>query len=338
MKAAVIYAPGDVRVVEIEKPTPKEGEVLIRVKSCGVCGTEHTLFTGGYYANYPVVLGHEYAGEIVEIGNGVKNFTIGDHVTVDPNIVCHKCDYCHMGSVHLCENLRTLGIHINGGDAEYSVVPETNVFKIPSNLTFEQGSFCEPLACVIRGFEVGQVKLGDTVLVLGGGSIGNLIMQCALYSGAAHVIVSEPLAYRRQIALENGATDVIDPTTQDVAVEIKKFNRIGADIVFECVGKPSVQSSAVSLVRKGGTVVLFGVSPRGKTIEISPFDINENEIKITGSFNNPNTQAQALRLLASQVIRVDNLITNRLALEDYPEALKMFGQPNTIKTMVIMEN
>jgi L-iditol 2-dehydrogenase len=337
VKAAVIYKPGDIQVVEVPRPTPKAGEVVIQVKACGVCGTEHTLFTGGYYANYPVVLGHEFSGEVVEVGPGVQSLTVGDRVTVDPNVVCHRCDYCRMGSSHLCENLQTLGIHINGGDAEYTVAPETNVYKIPDHLSYEEAAFCEPLACVVRGFEVGPVQLGDTVLVLGAGSIGNLVAQCALHAGASNLIVSEPIVYRRKVALANGATQVVDPTVQDVKEEVRKHRKIGADIVFECSGSPAVQAAAVTLVRKGGTVVLFGVSPKEAMIEINPFDINENEVKITGSFNNPHTQAQALELLATKKVCVSNLITNRVSLEMYPQVFDIFGKPDTLKTMVVME-
>ncbi len=337
MKAAVIYSPGDVRVIDIDIPKPNTGEVLIKVKACGVCGTEYTLFKGGYYANYPVVLGHEYAGEIAEVGPEVHNLKPGDRVMVDPNIVCHRCDFCRMGSEHLCENLLTIGIHINGGNAEYSLVPETNVYKLAENMTLEQGAFCEPLACVIRGFEVGPVQLGDTVLVLGAGSIGNMVMQCAARAGAANIIVSEPIELRRKIAFENGATHIINPTQQDLSEEVKKIKRIGADVVFECAGKPSVQTAAIALVRKGGTVVLFGVSPKGEKIEICPFDVNENEIRITGSFNNPNTQAQAHQMLASNMIRVDNLVSHRIPLNKYPEVFNIFGRADSLKTMVIMD-
>jgi L-iditol 2-dehydrogenase len=337
MKAAVIYAPGDLRVIDAKMPTPNSGEVLIKVKACGVCGTEHTLYTGGYYANYPVTLGHEYAGEVAAVGDGVQGLMIGDRVMVDPNIVCHKCDYCRMGSEHLCEKLVTLGIHTNGGDAEYSTVPVTNVYKIPATMTFEEAAFCEPLACVVRGMEVGQVQLGDTVLVLGAGSIGNLIMQCAAHAGAANIVVSEPVKYRREVALENGATQVIDPAQQDVLAELRKVRRIGADVVFECTGNLKVQASTLYYARKGGTVVLFGVSPKEGKIEINPFEINENEIKITGSFNNPYTQAQALQLLTSHMVRVDNLITHRVPLENYSEVFTVFDSPSRLKTMVVME-
>ena len=275
MNAAVIYSPGDVRVVDLDMPVPGPNEVLIKIAACGVCGTEHTLYIGGYYANYPVVLGHEFAGVVVEVGDKVNKFRPGDRVAVDPNQVCHKCDFCRMGSEHLCEDLRTLGITNNGGDAEYTVAAEENVYLLPDSMTLEEGAFVEPLACALRAFEVANIQLGDTVLVMGAGSMGNLITQCVALSGAAHVIVSEPIRLRRELALANGATHVIDPTTQDVDSEVRRFQRIGADVVIEVVGGLNAQASAVGYARRGGQVVFYGVSPKGGKIEISPFGINE---------------------------------------------------------------
>lgn len=336
MKAAVIYSPGDVRITDLEIPSPEPREVLIKVAACGVCGTEHTLYTGGYYANYPVVLGHEFAGEVVEVGENAKKFVPGDRVAVDPNRVCHQCDYCRMGSEHLCENLITLGITHNGGDAEYTLANEENVYLLPDSMTLEEGAFVEPLACALRAFEVANVQLGDTVLILGAGSMGNLITQCVALSGAAHVLVSEPIQLRRDLAMMNGATHVIDPTTQDVNAEVRKFQRIGADVVIEVVGGLKVQASAIDYVRRGGQVVLYGVSPKGGRIEVCPFDINENEIKVTGSFNNPYTTAQAVRLIGARKVRVDNLISHRIPLESYNDVWKHWGGADTIKLLVKM--
>jgi len=338
MKAAVIYNPGDVKVVELDVPSPGPGEVLIKVAACGVCGTEHTLYTGGYYANYPVVLGHEFAGVVVEVGEQVKKIKPGDRVAVDPNQVCHKCDFCRMGSEHLCEDLKTLGITHNGGDSEYTVAAEENVYILPDNMSLEQGAFVEPLACALRAFEVANIQLGDTVLVMGAGSMGNLITQCVALSGAANVIVSEPIKLRREIALANGATHVIDPTTQDVDAEVRRFQRIGADVVIEVVGGLKAQSNAIGYVRRGGQVVFYGVSPKGGKIEVSPFDINENEIKVTGSFNNPYTTAQAVRLIGARKIRVDNLISHRIPLDRYNDVWTYWGGPDTVKLLVTMEN
>jgi len=334
MKAVVMYNPGDTKIVEVENPKPKNGEVLIKVRKCGVCGTDYILYKGKYYANFPIIFGHEYSGEIVEIGEGVDQLKIGDRVTVDPNIVCHNCYFCKIGQEHLCENLITLGIHKNGGFAEYSVVPATNVYKIPNNLSFQDAALAEPLACSIRGIELANINPGDTVLILGVGCMGNLVTQLAISAGAADVIISDPIQKRRDIALEYGATHSINPTKQDVLDEVKKIKYCGADVVFECSGNSAVAESALHLARRGGYVIWFGVSPKGETIPISPFDVNENELTIRGSFNNPYSQIKALELLESGKIKTNKLVNPILPLDEFNKVWEIFGAPDTMRIMI----
>ncbi|MHB1334832.1 MAG: zinc-dependent alcohol dehydrogenase family protein [Candidatus Humimicrobiaceae bacterium] len=336
MKAAVMYKPGDVKVVDVDIPKPAKGEVLIKVKKCGVCGTDYILYKGHYYANFPIIFGHEFSGEVVGLGEDVSKFSLGDRVTVDPNIVCHNCYFCKIGEAHLCENLITLGINKNGGFAEYAVVPEENLYILPKNLTFGQGALVEPLACSIRGIEVANIKQGDTVLILGAGGMGNLIMQLALNAGASEILVSETIKERREIALEYGATKTINPNEQDVEKEIKKMKYCGADVVFECTGIGKVAESALHLARRGGHIVLFGVCPKGETIPVTPFDINENELFISGSFNNPNTQIKAIEMLASGKIKTDKLINPIFKLNDFDKVWSSFGAENTMRIMIDM--
>jgi 2-desacetyl-2-hydroxyethyl bacteriochlorophyllide A dehydrogenase len=337
MRAAVLHGSGDIRLVDVDRPKPRAGEVLVRVRACGVCGTDHSLFNGAYPANYPVIIGHEFAGEVAELGEEVSGLAIGDRVAVDPNRVCLRCDYCRIGEVHLCESVRSMGVHIDGANAEYALVSAINAYKMPDNVTFEQGAFCEPLACALRGIQVASLRPGDTVLVLGAGGMGNLILQCAIHAGATTVIVSEPIRLRRERALANGATFVVDPCTEDVEAAVRSIKRIGVDVVFECAGNLALQANSLKMVRKGGTVVLFGVSPQDGLISISPFEVNERELRITGSYNNPFATARALQLLAGKAVRVDNLITHRLPLERYLDVFRIFGRSDTVKLMVLMD-
>jgi 2-desacetyl-2-hydroxyethyl bacteriochlorophyllide A dehydrogenase len=336
MTAAVLHGPGDVRLERLDRPEAGPGEVLIRIQACGVCGTDAALYRGEYPARVPVVIGHEFSGEVAGAGEGVAAFHPGDRVTVDPNVVCHACEYCRGGREHLCEKVSSMGVHRDGADAEYCVMPAGNVYALPESVSFEAAAFCEPLACAVHGLDLAGVRLGDTVLVLGSGGMGNLIAQCARDAGAARVVVSEPIGVRRERALENGATDVLDPGTQDVQREIRRLTRIGADVVIEAAGNPAAQASCPSLVRKGGTVVWFGVAPQDRKVEVSPFWINENELRILGSYNNQFATARAVRLLAEGRVRVDNLVSHRLPLRDYPEVFRLFGGKDTLKLMVTM--
>jgi len=337
MKAAVIYAPHDIRVEDKEIPSPAADEVLIKIIACGVCGTDNALNKGEYPANYPVIIGHEFSGVIEEIGAQVKSLKVGDRVTVDPNRVCHKCFFCRSGYEHLCDNLRSMGVHIDGANAEYCVILESNVYKIGNTLSFKEAAFGEPLACAIHGTDLAHVKTGDTVLIIGAGGMGNLITQCVKNSGAANIIVSEPITGRRDKALENGATHVIDPMKSDVLSEIKKIKSVGADVVFEVAGNSSAQAASLSFARKGGTIVFFGCSPQDKLIQVNPFNINENEQKILGSFNNQFATGRAVDMLVNGKVRVDNLISHTFQLKDYLDVFKVFGSPDSMKLMVMME-
>jgi len=337
MKAAVLYAAGDLRLEERKRPQPGRGEVLIRVRACGVCGTDAALYRGEYPANTPVIIGHEFAGEVAEAGEGAGGFEPGDRVTVDPNVVCHACAYCRCGNEHLCERLSSMGVQKDGADAEYCVIPATNVYRIPETLSYEEAAFCEPLACAIHGVDLAGVRLGDTVLILGAGGMGNLIAQCAAAAGAATIVVSEPIALRREMALANGATHGIDPARREVERQIKDIRPLGADVVFEAAGNPGAQALCPSLVRRGGKIVWFGVGPKGKRIEVDPFLINENELSILGSFDNPFATSRAIGMLAGGRVRVGNLISHRFALEDYPRVFKIFGGADTLKLMTVMD-
>jgi 2-desacetyl-2-hydroxyethyl bacteriochlorophyllide A dehydrogenase len=336
--AAVLYGPRDVRLEERDVPRPGPGELLIRIRACGVCGTDAALYRGEYPAEVPVIIGHEFSGVVEELGPEAQGFRVGERVTVDPNVVCHACDYCRGGLEHLCERVRSMGVHRNGADAEYCVMPAGNVYGVPETVGDEAAAFCEPLACAVHGLDLAGVKLGDTVLILGAGGMGNLIAQCARDSGAARIVVSEPIALRRDRALENGATHVIDPGRQDVATEIRRLTRIGADVVFEAAGSPSLQASTPALVRKGGTIVWFGVSPQNALVEVSPFLVNENELRVLGSYNNQFATGRAVSLLAEGRVRVENLISHRLPLRDYLRVFRLFGGRDTLKLMVAVED
>ena len=332
MKAAVLYGKGDVRVEEREVPRPAEGEALVRIRACGVCGTDAALFRGEYPAAVPVVIGHEFAGEVVE--SRTPALRPGDRVTADPNVICHECEYCHTGLEHLCERASSMGVHRDGADAEYCALPASNLYRFPDSLSFEEAAFAEPLACAAHGVDLAGVRLGDTVLVVGAGAMGNLIAQCARISGAARVVVSEPIALRREKALENGATDAIDPGATDLGAELRKIRRLGADVVFEVAGSPAAQAACVGLARKGGTVVWFGVAPPARRVEVSSFYVNENEVRITGSYNNQFATERAVRLLAERKVKVANLVSHRFRLSEYPAVFGAFGGKDTLKLMV----
>ncbi|MDK2902388.1 MAG: (R,R)-butanediol dehydrogenase / meso-butanediol dehydrogenase / diacetyl reductase [Clostridiales bacterium] len=339
MKAAVFYGTGDIRVEEVEKPRLKEGHILVEVKACGICGTDMHIYSGGMGPSAvkpPTILGHEFAGRVVEKGDGVSDIDVGDNVAVDPNIYCGHCHYCRIGKVHLCENLKNIGVILNGGFAEYCLVPQNQAYKLPPDMPYEVGAMVEPLACCLHGTDLAQIKPGDSVVILGGGAIGLLHAQLARLAGASSVIISEPSQGRRQLAQKLGFDMLIDPTDCDVKAAAKAMIPYGADVVIEAAGLARTAKQAFDLVKNGGTVLQFGVVDETAEIQLKPFEIYQKEIKWIGSFINPYTHARALELLAKGLIKVSPLITHRYSLDDMEEGLKPDKRGDRVKAMVII--
>ncbi len=335
MKAAMFYNPGEMGVIEIEKPGLSADEILLKVHAAGFCGTDYSIYHGTFFAKFPLILGHEYAGEVVEIGEGVEGFEIGDKVVADPNIFCGKCFYCRKGEVHLCKSMKSLGVTINGGFAEYSVVPVSNAYKLGNNISYEEGALIEPLACCTRGIEQANIRLGDKVVILGAGAIGNMMIQLAKSYGASKIIVSEVINNRGELALKLGADYVFDPLTVDVEKEIKKIFPEGADIVIECTGNAAVQERSIYMVRRGGTVVIFASSPEDQIISVSPFYLYHNAIKMIGTVNNPFTHEKAINLVSSKKIILENLISHKIPLEKIGDVFGIFGTKEAMKILIV---
>ena len=335
LKAAMFYGPGKMNLIEIERPKVGEGEVLLKVHAAGFCGTDYMIYHGKFFAKFPLILGHEYAGEVIEIGEGVKDFKVGDKVVVDPNVFCGKCFYCRKGEVHLCKNMISLGVTTNGGFAEYSLVPVTNAYKLGENVSYEEGALIEPLACCIRGIEKANIHLGDTVVIVGAGGIGNMMTQLAKLYGVGKVIVSEVIDKRRKLAQESGADYVFDPLSDDVEGGIRRITSEGADVVLECSGNENAQERSVYMVRRGGTVVLFASSPEERSIPIAPFYIYHNAVAIIGTVNNPFTHAKAINLVSSKRVNLKHLISHKIALEKIKNVFEIFGTEEAMKILII---
>lgn len=333
MKAIVFTELNKMEFQTVPVPKPKDGEVLIKVKASGICGTDPKILSGEYVGNFPLIPGHEYAGEVAELGPNIKKLKIGDRVAVDPNVQCGYCEFCQSGQVHLCENLFPLGVLKPGGFAEYSVCPETHAFKLTDNISTEAGAMVEPLACSIRGIQMAKIKYGDNVVILGAGLMGNLLIQLCRVAGASKIIVSEPVASRRELALSMGADIASDPAKVDIYKVIKDETRVGANAVFEVAGRIDTAQSTIKMARRGGVVVLFGTCPPDKNIEINPFLLQENELTVCSSYNNPCTHSPAIKLLDGGRIKVEKLISHKFELEDYREAFKIFGTEGTLKIM-----
>jgi 2-desacetyl-2-hydroxyethyl bacteriochlorophyllide A dehydrogenase len=335
MKAVVFEAKNNFSITDFPDPELKDDEVLVKVAACGLCGTDLHILNGKYPSTFPLIPGHEFAGTIVRVGSAVKEFTSGDRVCIDPNIFCRRCLFCRQGKVHLCEHLFPIGVRRHGGFAEFCAVPQSQLFSLPKQVDFNEGALIEPLSCALHGIELAQVRSGQTVLVLGGGAMGGLLIQLARLAGAARVIVSEPIPERRKLLLEMGADAAIDPISENPVHVLTKITPGGADVVFEAAGLARTARQAFSLTRRGGTIIFFGVVPPHEKIEISPYEIYSNEWTIRGSFINPHTLQSAVDLLTARRLNVKPFISHQFTLDEFQKALDTFGRPDSYKIQLI---
>lgn len=337
MKASRFLGNKTFAVTDLPTPHAGPGELVLRNQVCGVCGTDVHIYhgePGSADVNPPVVLGHEYSGEVVEVGEGVTGFAVGNHITVDPNIYCGHCAYCQNGKKQLCPSMEAIGVTRDGGFAQYSRIPASQAFKLEPTVPWEAAAMAEPLACCLHGIDLAGIQVGDKVCVVGGGAIGLLMVQLAKLSGASQIVLSEPNEKRRQVGLQLGANAAIDPTRPDAQEAFAQVLDGGANVVIECVGNVPAVKSAFQFAGKGATVLLFSVPKVDATFDLPLFDVYKKELTIKGSFVNPDTHARAVALINSGKVDFDPIITHRFTLDQLPEAIAMQMSDASIKVVV----
>ena len=303
MKAVVLSAVNDLAVADVERPKPGSKECLVKVLACGICGTDRHIYHGEYPSSKPVILGHEFGGVIEEVGPDSK-FKVGQVVSVDPNIVCGKCEDCKAERTAFCPDLTALGVNINGGLAQYVLTPDSQIYPVRNDLNPLHLAFIEPLACSIRGMDLAKLTGGEKVAILGGGVIGLLVVQLAKLACASEIVLVTRQKFRRDVALKIGATRVVDPQSEDVNTVITKM-----DVTFECAGSVETFKQSQNITRRGGSVIVLGLTASDANLEVNPFNIVVNELRIQGSFLNPLTQARAAELVESGKLNLDILIS-----------------------------
>ena len=337
MRAARLEAVGQMRVVDIEPPAPARGEVLVRVEACGICGTDRHIYRGEYAAVLPLIPGHEFAGTAAEVGEGSR-ITRGTRIAVDPNIACGICADCRRGEPCLCPTRVALGVDLDGGLAEFAIVPVGQAYPLPEGMPATWGALCEPLACCLRALDRAEIRPGMRVVVLGGGVIGQMLVRLAALAGAAIVVMVTRQAARRALAERSGATASYDPGVGDVVTAVAGPGGScpgGADVVFECAGVVETFEQAIALARRGGTVLIVGVAPADAEARVRPFDLFAKELRLLGSYLNPVTHGRAVELAASGKLDLGSLITGQASLEETPTLLAAPPAPGTVKTLII---
>ncbi|MFT8469605.1 MAG: zinc-dependent alcohol dehydrogenase family protein [Oenococcus sp.] len=317
MDALVLTAVKHMEVQETKKPAPKANEVLIESKYAGICGTDHALYNGlpgSAAAVPPIVLGHENSGIVAEVGADVVDFKVGDRVTVDPNIYCGKCFYCRTGRPELCDNLSAIGVTRNGGLEQYFTAPETQVYKVPDNVSLKAAATTEPISCAVHGVKLLKLTPYQKALVIGDGFMGQLFVQLLRAYGVHQVdfagIIDEKLALNKE---KFGVTNTFNTTRDQIPSDY--------DVVIEAVGLPQTQEQAVNATVKGAQVLMFGVGKPNQEFKMNTYEVYQKQLTIQGSFINPNAFEDSLALLSSGKLDVLPLISNEPSLKDVPDYL-----------------
>lgn len=328
MKAALIEAPGVVTVTSVPDPTPGPREVVVKVASCGLCGTDLHIMEGEFAPTLPVVPGHEFAGEVAAVGKDVTELKAGDRVAVDPSLYCYECRPCREGHNNLCDRWAAIGVTTAGGAAEYAVAPVANCVKLPSHIGLQDAALIEPLSCAVRGYDVLSTKMASKVLIYGSGTMGLMMLELAKRTGAASVEMVDLNPERLTTAERLGCT-----ATASAAEELGRD--AGWDVVIDATGNGKAIQDGLGRVAKGGTFLQFGVADYATTATIEPYKIYNQEITITGSMAVLHSYERAAELFAAGVIDPEVFISDRIPLADYPDAIERFKAGKGRKIVVV---
>jgi L-iditol 2-dehydrogenase len=338
MRVAMYYNNNDIRVEDVPTPEIGPSELLVRIEASGICGSD--VMEWYRIKKAPLVLGHEIAGEVAEVGQGIDRYKKGDRVVASHHVPCNSCRFCLRGHHTVCDTLRST--HFDpGGFAEYVRLPAINVdrgvYLIPDGVSFEEASFAEPLACVLRAQRIAGIGPGDTVMVMGSGIAGLLHIQLACAMGAGRVLATDVSETRMAAAKKFGADIVID-AAEDVLSELRRANDGQlADKVMVCTGARSANLQALELVERGGTVLFFAPTDPGVTIPVSINDLFfRNDITLTTSYaGSPADHVTALELIRAHRVRVKEMITHRLSLEETSKGFQLVAEAqDSIKVII----
>ncbi|MDT0380134.1 zinc-dependent alcohol dehydrogenase family protein [Streptomyces sp. DSM 42041] len=328
MKAALVEAPGKVSLTTVPDPAPGPRQVVVDVAACGLCGTDLHILQGEFAPTLPVVPGHEFAGEVVGVGNEVTELAVGDRVAVDPSLYCYECRYCRAGHNNLCDRWAAIGVTTAGGAAEYAVAPVANCVKLPDHVRTQDAALIEPLSCAVRGYDVLRSSLGSHVLIYGSGTMGLMMLELAKRTGAASVDVLDLNPARLATAKQLGCTGA--------AARAEELDRPqGWDLVIDATGNAAAIQDGLGRVAKAGTFLQFGVADYATTATIDPYRIYNQEITITGSMAVLHSYERAAELFAAGVLDPDVFVSDRMPLADYPAALDRFAAGQGRKILVV---
>ncbi|KAI3602896.1 zinc-binding dehydrogenase [Moniliophthora roreri] len=340
MDAVYYHGVRNFEIIQTAIPQINDDQVLIKVAACGICGTDHHISEGEFIAKFPLIPGHELVGTIAKIGKNVKGFSEGDRCVSDPGITCDVCFYCRRGQSLLCEKFDGLGVTVAGGFAGYVAVQSKKVFKI-HNLSDEEATLVEPAACAVHGADKLQLGVGKEVLILGAGPTGLILAQILKINGASKVVIAANKGIKTRIAQELEAADEyieIDRNDPEPSWRrLKEEYPYGFDAVVEATGSEKVANDSINYVRRGGTLMVYGVYANSAQVHWAPSKIFGDEINIVGSFAQTYCFPRAIEYLESGKVKVKGMITDKYAIKDYQKALDKLNSREALKIIVKQE-
>jgi L-iditol 2-dehydrogenase len=343
VKAAVYYAPGDIRVEDRPDPRPERDNLIARVRCCAICGTDVKIATvGNPRCHPPRIIGHEMVGEIVHVGSDAGGSEVGERITLATTVSCGSCPYCELGLGNMCPNAKPISYDFDGAFAEFIAVPPMalaggHVLKVPDNVADEPAALSEPLSCALNAQDIAGVKPGDRVLTIGGGPLGALHALLALALGAADSMIVQRSEPRLSLLRKLSGIRVIDGSSEDVnAVVRQRTSGLGADVVVVCAPSREAQEQSINFARKGGTVSLFASLPKGDSdITLDSRAIHYGELRVVGaSDSRPEHVARALGLVSDGKLDLTGTVTHRLPLSDILEGFELMKSKQSLKVMV----
>ena len=337
MKAIVYDAPRSFAYRDVPEPTLGDDDVLLRVRACGLCGTDLHIHEGEFGPRFPLIPGHEFTGEIAAVGAAVTDWRPGDRVVANCNLACGHCFYCRRGETLRCENLEAYGIQRDGGFAEFMCVRARDVFAV-GDLSWREATMVEPTACAVHGMDTLAMRPGSDVLLFGAGPTGQVLAQLLRLNGAASLTVAAPAGPKLDLAARLGADRVVAVDRKDPERHRRALRQISAngfDYVVEATGAPEMCAEAVAQARRGGVVLIYGVYPEAATFPVNSFDVFRRELTLKGSFAQIDDFGRALAYLASGKVRVGEIVSDEFALKDWDRALENAWGRKGIKTILL---
>ncbi|KAG2091839.1 chaperonin 10-like protein [Suillus discolor] len=337
MNAVRYEAPRQFGMQTVPIPTINDDELLIKVSCCGICGTDGHVHEGEFIAKFPLIPGHEVIGTVAKVGSNVTGFAEGDRCVADPGVTCESCFYCRRGQSLLCENFNGKGVTMAGGFAEYVVFEAKKTYKIV-NLTDEEATLVEPAACAIHGMDKLNAPVGIDALVIGAGPTGLILAQLLKLNGAANVVIAANKGIKTQIAQDLGAGDsYVELDRENPAPQWEQLRRdhpYGFDVVVEATGNEAVANDSINYVRRGGTLMIYGVYSDSARVHWPPSKIFGDEIKIIGSFAQTHCFPRAIAYLDSGKVKVKGMVTDVFKISEYQQALDKMNSRTALKIAV----